>query len=80
MGRRSRRSGSGTPGDYTLYPSRMGFNPDPPKRKSYVEVTLGARQGRVVEDRGDTLIVEMYATGDWEMVPRGDAQLAERHP
>lgn len=80
MGRRSKNGGTGTPGDFSLYPNRMAFNPEPPPKQKYFEAILGRRRGRVVKDMGDSLVVELYATGDHETVSKADVKLEERHP
>lgn len=58
------------------------FGPSkPPPRRGYSEATMltGRRaSGRVLEDKGETLVIEFYATGDKETVNRGDVELSFR--
>lgn len=55
------------------------FGPmSPQPKKGYNEVTLRGRRGRVLEDKGDTVVVELYATGEKETVRKEDVKIEWR--
>lgn len=68
----------GTPINVTI----GGGQPAPPPKASYHEATLRRgypRRGRVIDEKGDALLVAFYATGE-ELVNKEDVTLAVRRP
>jgi len=74
---RNRMGGSG---DRTLISERLGFNPPPPPKQSYLEAELNGRRGRVIYQTTTDVIIKLYASGDQETVPREKVRISERHP
>lgn len=59
--------------------SNYGIMPSPPAKISYQEATLlNGRRGRVVEDMGETVRVELYATGECETISKHEVILSTR--
>lgn len=56
----------------------VGSGP-PPGKTPYMEATVNGRRGRVLEDKGDEIVVEFYMTGDKEIVRKSAAMISTRN-
>jgi hypothetical protein len=57
-----------------------GGQPAPIPKQGYFEVLVGRRRGRVLQNKGNGVLVEFYATGEREFVKEENAVVSWRQP